>query len=204
MKRLFLLFLSTITLCIFGGCSSTTSLDIADADNIQLRSEKYGFYVSIKDKEALNQITQNFNQLELKESNTSEADAVYTLTWSVLSGDTVCEIQVKDDAQIQVDGITYTCTDQEHTVDVSFLNEQLGIYTMIVKVLDASSEAAFLTADVNSDTYQLSVPKTFNGTVIEADVDDLLEITYNGEIAESSPAQFTKIYDIQVLDAEEK
>ncbi|MCM1223201.1 MAG: YobA family protein [Lachnospiraceae bacterium] len=61
--------------------------------------------------------------------------------------------------------------------------------TILVKPVDGSSE-------LNSAD-KFSIPNDEN---LELQVDDLLEITYNGDIMESYPAQLGEVYEITLIE----
>ncbi len=47
---------------------------------------------------------------------------------------------------------------------------------------------------------QITVPMKHMSPSPEPDIGDIIEIVYNGEIAESYPAQITEVYSIKVIE----
>ncbi|MDO5346740.1 MAG: hypothetical protein Q4E91_13495 [Lachnospiraceae bacterium] len=76
------------------------------------------------------------------------------------------------------------------TFQASILEIQDGYY--LVKPVEGSAE-------LNSAD-QITVPMTNRNPSPEPEVGDVLEIEYDGSIAESYPAQITNVYSIRIIE----
>ena len=88
------------------------------------------------------------------------------------------------------DGESEVGGDETVTFQATILEIQDGYY--LVKPVEGSAELK--SAD------QITIPMTNMNPSPEPEVGDVLEIEYDGSIAESYPAQITKVYSIRVAE----
>lgn len=216
MKKIILTILLFCMLTLLVGCSSKENKFILgellpeNIENVEVRIYQYA---EINDREldptAIAELKNWIEQLSLKhktfkdgQTPGSDADGGYAYEFIINDGVLSFEYMATDVNYIWYDNEWYEITNKniseppigesevKSTFQATILEIHDGYY--LVEPVEGSSE--------RNSADRITVPMTNMNPLSEPEVGDVLEIEYDGSIAESYPAQITSVYSISVIE----